>query len=1299
MAGYSRFESSSSNLQELGFTGSYPNGQRSNYSNATLDRSGSFREGIESRVLGSGPSTPRGSALSDMALLSHCLLLDPITMGDQKYTRSGELRRALGISLGNAAEDNSFGAAHSKPPPPLATGELKRFKASVSEATLKARARIKKLNESLLKLNKYCETLNLKKQQRNEMLVTERLGGSNFMKMGIHINRNASDLGTQRLEDRTKNIVLNKRVRSSAAELRADGRSNTLPRQLLVMGKDRDMLRECGEASDLPVEKVQRMPAGGDGWDRKMKRKRSMGSVFARSTDSDGEVKRIMHHKFNNEPGLQSCDAQGFSTGSFNGNSGINKLDTSSLSASSNPRSIRKKESEKVSLTREFADGMNKERVVAKANNKLNILEDNHFSGPSLVIKGKASRAPRTGSGMVANSSPNFSHTFGAPNGWEQTPNVKKVGSIGGTINRERSTPAGSSSPPMAQWVGQRPQKISRTRRANVVSPVLNHDEVQMSSDGGHPSEFLVRLNTTGSNGSLFAKDAANGNHLVKVKHENVSSPARLSESEEFDAGANHEGRLKEKGMGSVGVEEISQNHIVGPVVLTKKNKILNEEETSDGLRKQGRIGRGALSSRASISPVREKLESPASTKPARSTRPVSDKNGSKSGRPLKKILDRKAFTRVQTATCGSPDFTGETDDDREEILAAANFARNASFAFADLSCSNSFWKNIEPVFASICIEDSSCLKQQLKSAEELYESLFEIFGHGNNTLGDLVHQEDFQPQLISEASERSLQDHVWPNKQLTISLVDQGMENGKSCGNLEKRNQATPLYRRVLSVLILEDEYEEIEENNGGRNISFQNWRDRSPGDTCLPLDFEPRKSDRTELDYDSMLGFQTKKQSYVDGVPCNGNATINRAASFHIQLCNDDSFQGAQGFMSSKVGMFPGHSGNNDGKLVVQTNASGICALDCNYVQSLEERLLMELQSIGLYPEIVPDLADGEDEAINQDIIELQKGLHQQMGKKKAQLKKIIKEVDESKEVEVGGLEQVAMNRLVELAYKKLLATRGSCASKFGVPKVSKQVALAFMNRTLARCRKFEDAGQSCFNEPALRDIILSAPPCGNQTESISGFGLAVKSNMHRGASNSQHDPGPLLNKGKKKELLLDDVGGNASFIATSSLGNAMLAGTKGKRSERDRDKDTVAKNSVIKAGRALQANVKVDRKAKSKPKQKTAQLSTSGDGISNKFKEASSNEKREVGLNSYGYNPPDSSKESRGATDITDLQDLSLELGITSDIGSHQDLSNLFNFDEDSLPENDLMGLDLPLDGLEIPMDDLSELNMLL
>lgn len=38
--------------------------------------------------------------------------------------------------------------------------------------------------------------------------------------------------------------------------------------------------------------------------------------------------------------------------------------------------------------------------------------------------------------------------------------------------------PAGSSAHAMAQWVGQRPHKNSRTRRTNVVSPVIKHSEI-----------------------------------------------------------------------------------------------------------------------------------------------------------------------------------------------------------------------------------------------------------------------------------------------------------------------------------------------------------------------------------------------------------------------------------------------------------------------------------------------------------------------------------------------------------------------------------------------------------------------------------------------------------------------------------------------------------------------------------------------------------------------------------------------------------------------------------------------------
>lgn len=170
--------------------------------------------------------------------------------------------------------------------------------------------------------------------------------------------------------------------------------------------------------------------------------------------------------------------------------------------------------------------------------------------------------------------------------------------------------------------------------------------------------------------------------------------------------------------------------------------------------------------------------------------------------------------------------------------------------------------------------------------------------------------------------------------------------------------------------------------------------------------------------------------------------------------------------------------------------------------------------------------------------------------------------------------------------------------------------------------------------------------------------------------------------MNRGKKKELLLDDVGNNTPY---KLLGDNVLGGAKGKRSERERDKDASARNSVTKGGRAGQNNAKGDRKAKSKPKQKTAQLSSSGD---NKFKE-SNNKKREFGLSSHGNDPQDSSKESREMNDIADLQEL--DLGIDNDFGGHQDLNSFLNFDDDTLPDNDLGG-ELPMEGLEIPMDDI-------
>lgn len=75
------------------------------------------------------------------------------------------------------------------------------------------------MDESLHKLNKYCESQVQKKQIRNEILTNERPAGPNMLKKGSQVHRN-SDVVNQRLEDRAKNNVLNKRVRTSVAELR-----------------------------------------------------------------------------------------------------------------------------------------------------------------------------------------------------------------------------------------------------------------------------------------------------------------------------------------------------------------------------------------------------------------------------------------------------------------------------------------------------------------------------------------------------------------------------------------------------------------------------------------------------------------------------------------------------------------------------------------------------------------------------------------------------------------------------------------------------------------------------------------------------------------------------------------------------------------------------------------------------------------------------------------------------------------------------------------------------------------------
>ena len=137
LAGSSRAESASSSMDGPNFAATaHHNAQRGAYSGSGLERSGSFRESSENRALVPGPGTSRNTSFSpEIPSLSQYLPLEPFLMSEQKFSRSGELRRVLGVTV----EDHSFGSAQFKPLLPIASEELKRFKASILESSTRTR--------------------------------------------------------------------------------------------------------------------------------------------------------------------------------------------------------------------------------------------------------------------------------------------------------------------------------------------------------------------------------------------------------------------------------------------------------------------------------------------------------------------------------------------------------------------------------------------------------------------------------------------------------------------------------------------------------------------------------------------------------------------------------------------------------------------------------------------------------------------------------------------------------------------------------------------------------------------------------------------------------------------------------------------------------------------------------------------------------------------------------------------------------------------------------------------------------
>ncbi|XP_019058252.1 PREDICTED: uncharacterized protein LOC104814789 isoform X3 [Tarenaya hassleriana] len=1145
-------------------------------------------------MLGSGNNLSRGvGPSSDVQPLPQCLPLEPIRLRNQKYTRSGELRRVLGVPGRTSSEDNSFGIAHprpSPPPPPAATEELKHFKQSMRDTSREAGDRAKKLGESIFKLDKYTEALTSRKRRRNDTSPGERMDAVNLEKVRSHIPR-TQDSMAQRSGERKKILGLNKRARASVSDVLGNGRVSALSRQQ-VTEKDSDSLPGISGETVQIEEKIRRLPVGGEGWETKMKRKRSVATLGDRVMNSD---QRAVQPKLTADSKLLSCDTQNYRSKSSSGLSGINRLDASFEPHSPEVGTLSRNEMEPVSFARDHSV-LAEQRLMSKGNNRRNLQEDDLANRSSTMLKGKVSRIPRPGAVMAAEPSSRVEPPIGALRGLEQSKRINKMSGLVLGNNHQLQMSAGSSPHGMAQWVGQRPHKNSRTRRANVVSPLIKHAESNISSQGFSTSDFSPRA-SPGTTGSFSVVD----NTSLRVKRElkNASSPCGLSGSEDSGVGNNKPGEH------ALESSDVTTTQKTGAQLLSiRKNKI-HSGHNGDGVWKQGKGGSGSLLIAPGFHPNTVKMENLRIEKPIQNAKIASQKN-KRSGRPpAKKLKDRKAYTRLSSnANSVSSDVTGESDDDCEDLFAAANSARKAA---ADHACSGKFWKKMEYIFASVSSDDMQYMKDQLSFVEELDMSLREATANGYNIMG----------VLMPKASQGPSDDTVHFSNQAS-SIYDLSFERL----DMRKLNESTPLYKRVLSALIEEDDGEEVVQFGEGKNLFLHYASDDSHCGSCTHIDTETRERDRMESEVESNADIETLKNCLFDRFSCDRNVKTS------VSGRSNEQWLGGDGLLHSEIALGNEIWSNSMDQLQTRgINIPNFSSSDSQYqLMSLDDRLLLELQSIGVYPEALPDLAE---ETISSDVQELKEGVYQQIQNKKKKLEKINMTIQKGKDAERRKIEHLAVDQLVEMAHRKRLASRGSKGSK--VHKVSRQVALAFIKRTVARCRKFEETGRSCFADPALQDILVSSH--SNDLKSSDNGGSGTASNTYNEPSNHKAEARGtgVVSSTKRREALIDDIIGCASSkVTTPGLDSG----------GRDREQSK---------------------------------------GLRNRMKTEHSNSQQPT-RTSHTTGPSSSRQQEE--------EDIELELKELYSMEETADIGNWF----DGLQDIDTMGL-------EIPMDDLSDVKLLL
>lgn len=627
-------------------------------------------------------------------------------------------------------------------------------------------------------------------------------------------------------------------------------------------------------------------------------------------------------------------------------------------------------------------------------------------------------------------------------------------------------------------------------------------------------------------------------------------------------------------------------------------------------------------------------------------------------------------------------------------------------------------------------------------------------------------------PTPIIASKQKSFPNGSVDNEALRFGNLNDTKDMERSSRKRRWLDKMLPLSQRVLSALIIEEDLKD----DGQQDDSVQCISEDSPcGISQIDSDIKDTK--RVESEIELEVEWKKRKRHILDGSCYDGHAASNGHWNYIVENSNGDEFsQGDDIVECSEIENFNSDYGQLDerhmhGRQKNQDESQSdyqsiglISDISTYEMQSeemfLDQRILLELHTLGLFPEFVPDLSQKEDEEIKEDICKLQEELQQQVSRNKSQVYKLEKAVLKKQEEEERGREILAFNKLLDIAYSKHMGCRGANASggKSAGNKVAKQAALAFVKRTLDKCQKFDETGKSCFSEASLKErlfctssremdtkllneviegvtanVFVGSTPSLSDLKPSGAVSVTASENSARAhALKSENGDGELCDtlqaitpyseqagvkdelwstRGKKRELPLEEVVGSGILRGAPALEATLVGGTKGKRSERDREgkgqsKEILTRSGTAKSGRPGLGNAKGERKNKPKPRQKTAQLSATVNGLLGKPAEApklsvsDSGEKTsdKQGKQKNDHNPganQDISHDNEGAIDLSHLQLPGMEDFVVNDDlgGQGQDLGSWLNFEDEALHDGagDFMGLD-------VPMDDLSDLAMM-